>query len=77
MAIRHTNTVAGAALILGGAAVAWLSLQIGRGPAMNTLPASFFPLLCASGLALAGLVLLIRGLWAPPEPLPKLLPPRR
>ncbi|HEX2256171.1 MAG TPA: tripartite tricarboxylate transporter TctB family protein [Afifellaceae bacterium] len=76
MAIRHTNTVAGAALILGGGAVALLSLQIGRGPAMNTLPASFFPLLCAAGLALAGLVLFVRGLRAPPEPLPALLEPR-
>lgn len=43
---------------------------------MNTLPASFFPLLCAAGLALTGLILLVRGLRAPPEPLPALLEPR-
>lgn len=76
MAIRHTNTVAGAGLVVASGAVTLLSLQIGRGPAMSTLPANFFPLLCASGLAVTGLVLLARGLMAPPEPLPALLEPR-
>ncbi|HEX6143105.1 MAG TPA: tripartite tricarboxylate transporter TctB family protein [Geminicoccaceae bacterium] len=76
MAIRHPDTIAGAALIAAAGAVALLSLQVGRGPAMNTLPANFFPLLCAGGLALAGAALLVSALRSSAAPLPRILEAR-
>lgn len=76
MAIRHPDAVAGAALVLAGGAVVVLSLQVGRGPAMSTLPANFFPLLCAAGLMITGLVLLTAALRAGAEPLPRIFEPR-
>ncbi|GGE30976.1 hypothetical protein GCM10007276_05190 [Agaricicola taiwanensis] len=73
MALRHENTVSGATLTGGGAVMVWLSLDMGRGAAGATLPPNFFPLICAWGLLICGLILLVRGLRSAAAPLPKLI----
>lgn len=73
MALKHEDTLSGAALTgLGGVVVA-MSLKMGTGAAGATLPPNFFPLLCAAGLILCGLILLVRGLRAQPGVLPRLV----
>lgn len=72
MALRHSNTVAGAALTLAGGVATLLSMQIAPSPSANTLPPSFFPLLCAGGIVLLGIGLLVQGLRSVPEQLPAL-----
>ncbi len=73
MALKHEDTVAGAGLSAVGAAFVWFSLDIGTGARGATLPPNFFPLLCAGGLILCGVVLLIRGLRSEAGPLPQVL----
>ncbi|MBF9036099.1 hypothetical protein HKCCE2091_17775 [Rhodobacterales bacterium HKCCE2091] len=76
MAIRHEDTLSGAALTALGGAVVWLSLEMGTGAAGATLPPNFFPLLCAGGLIICGVVLLIRGLSAATGTLPQVIDTR-
>ncbi len=76
MALRHEDTVSGGVLTAFGAAVAWLSVGMGTGAAGATLPPNFFPLLCAAGLVICGLVLLVRGLRSEAGPLPQLVDSR-
>ena len=76
MAIKHEDTVAGAALMAGGGVVVVLSLQMGTGAAGATLPPNFFPLLCSFGLIVCGAILFTRGLMSAPGPLPTLVDSR-
>ncbi|MCI5074515.1 tripartite tricarboxylate transporter TctB family protein [Oricola sp.] len=76
MALKHEDTVSGGALTAFGAAVVYLSLGMGTGAAGATLPPNFFPLLCAFGLMVCGLLLVIRGLRAEATPLPGLIDSR-
>ncbi|MFY0633301.1 MAG: tripartite tricarboxylate transporter TctB family protein [Vannielia sp.] len=76
MALKHEDTVAGAALAFVGTTAAWLSLGMGTGATGATLPPNFFPLLCAGGLLICGLVLLVRGLRAESGPMPTLVDSR-
>lgn len=76
MALKHEDTVAGAALVVGGGAVVAMSLHMGVGAAGATLPPNFFPLLCAYGLIACGAILLIRGLRAEAGEIPKLVDSR-
>ena len=70
MAIRHQDSISGAALVAAGGVVTWLSLDIGTGAGGATLAPNFFPLLCAGGLMLCGALILLKGLLSAPAPLP-------
>lgn len=73
MALKHEDTICGAALAAAGAIAGWLALGIGTGAAGATLPPNFFPLLCSIGLMVCGAVLLLRGLRSAAGPLPTLI----
>jgi hypothetical protein len=68
--IRNPDVASGTALIVFGAVATKLSLEISRGPDLHGVPPSFLPLVCAGGIILCGLVILLRGLLAAPAPLP-------
>ena len=73
MAMTNDNTVPGAVLIGLAGAVAWMSVDMGTGAAGATLAPNFFPLVCAAGIALCGVVLLGRGLLVGGAALPALV----
>jgi hypothetical protein len=76
MAIKNEDTVAGAGLTaLGGVAI-WYALGIRSSLVGGTLPPNFFPILCATGLIICGLILMIRGLRSGAGPLPKIIDSR-
>ncbi len=76
MAIRHEDTVAGAGLTALGGATMWFALGIRPSLVGGTLPPNFFPLLCAGGLMLCGLILFVRGLRSQAGPLPRIIDTR-
>lgn len=69
---RNPDVVSGAALIVFGAVATSLSLEIPRGPEMQSVAPNFVPLLCSGGIVLSGVWVLVRGLAAQAAPLPKL-----
>lgn len=73
MALTNDNTVPGAVLLGLAGTVAWMSMDMGTGAAGGTLAPNFFPLVCATGIGLCGLGLLLRGLIAGGASLPALL----
>ncbi len=73
MALKHEDTVAGGAVALAGLIVGYLALDIRAGATGNTLPPNFFPLLCAGGMMICGVVILARGLMSDAGPLPTLI----
>ncbi|RUT34682.1 tripartite tricarboxylate transporter TctB family protein [Arsenicitalea aurantiaca] len=76
MAIKHEDTVSGATLVGIGGIVIALSANMGRGAAGATLPPNFFPLMCAFGLIVCGVILLVKGLRSEAGPLPALVDTR-
>ena len=62
MNLRHQDTISGVALAALAAGVMLMSLGMGSGAAGSTLAPSFFPMVCAAGLGLCGVILLVRGL---------------
>ncbi|ESR26856.1 tripartite tricarboxylate transporter TctB family protein [Lutibaculum baratangense] len=73
MGKMNDETVPGLALLVLAAAVTWLSLDMGTGAAGATLKPNFFPLICAAGIAICGLVLFVRGVMKGEGRLPSLV----
>lgn len=71
--VKNPDVLAGAALILFGAVAVWLTLDIPRGPDLQGIAPNFVPLLCAGGILLSGVVLMLRALRSAAAPLPKVL----
>lgn len=73
MTWKNEDTFAGVALIALAIAVTMLSLDMGTGAAGGTLKPNFFPLVCAGGIGLCGVLLTSRGLFFGGNPLPVLI----
>jgi putative tricarboxylic transport membrane protein len=73
MNIKNEDSVSGIVLLALASAVTWLSLDMGSGAGGATLPPSFFPQICAAGLAVCGAVLVVRGLLSKTGGLPSLI----
>lgn len=71
--MTNDNTVPGAVLVGLAGAVAWMSMDMGTGAAGATLAPNFFPFVCAAGIGICGVALLLRGLIAGGGALPALV----
>ena len=70
MTVRHPDIVSAAALILIGAVMYYLSLDIREPPNVTTFSPRFFPQLASLGIIVCGLGVLAQGMLAERRPLP-------
>lgn len=75
--LKKSDVVVGLFLLAFGGIATFLALQISQGPAMRTLPPNVVPLICAIGIGVCGLGLLIKGFVTASSPLPALFDRRQ
>lgn len=76
MTLKNEDILSGAVLIALAVAVTAMSLDMGTGAAGATLKPNFFPLICAAGIGICGLILVARGLAAGSGRIPSLVDTR-